>query len=135
MKNYPEILAIQSDKKELIKVENFLRTLFNKENLPGNSFNKVLLVVSEAVLNSIEHGNKNDSKKMVTIEASCQNNGLMIEISDEGDGFDYNRLSDPTELENIKKEAGRGIFIMRTICSKLDFHDRGKCVEIKIELA
>ena len=134
MNKPPEILAIQSDKKELIKVEQFLRLYFKAKNLPEDAFNKVLLCVSEAVINSIEHGNKMNNQKKVTIEASCVNNDLKIEVSDEGDGFNYNDVPDPTATENISNETGRGIFIMKSICSNLNFKDEGKCVEIKIEL-
>jgi serine/threonine-protein kinase RsbW len=130
----PEILAIQSDKKELIKVEQFLRLYFKSKNLPEYFFNKVFLCVSEAVINSIEHGNKMNNHKKVTIEASCVNNDLSIEVSDEGEGFNYNDVPDPTTTENIYNETGRGIFIMKSICNKLNFKDEGKCVEIKIEL-
>ncbi len=129
-----KILAIQSDKKELIKVEQFLKFFFEEKNLPDDAFNKVFLCVSEAVINSIEHGNKGNNNKRVTIIASCINNNLKIEVSDEGNGFDYNDVANPTTNENIRNETGRGIFIMRSICSNLNFTDKGKCVEIKIEL-
>lgn len=132
MKNYPDRLAIQSDKNELRKVEVFLRQLFEKENLPGAAFNKVLLCVSEAVVNSIEHGNKNEIHKKVTIEVSCRNKDLSIVVSDEGEGFNYREVADPTLKENIKKETGRGIFVMKSICDELKFREMGKCVEIKI---
>lgn len=134
MNGYPEILAIQSDKKYLIQVENFIRLLFLKNNLPDESFNRVLLVVSEAVINAIEHGNKNDTRKKVTIKALCRENDLVIEVKDEGDGFNHELVADPTAAENIKKESGRGIFIMKSMCDRLNFHDKGKCVEIQIEL-
>ncbi len=134
MKSYPEILAIRSDKSELIKVENFLRLLFKEEDLPEKEFNKVFLCVSEAVINSIEHGNKNVNDKIVTIEVICLNNYIKIVVSDEGEGFDPNKIIDPTVNENIKKETGRGIYIMKSICNNLHFLDSGRCVEIKIEL-
>ncbi len=134
MKNYPQILVLQSDKKELAQVENFLRLLFKEEELPQEWFHKVLLCVSEAVINSIEHGNKNEEGKKVTIEVSCHHKELYITVTDEGDGFNYNEVSDPTMKENIKNETGRGIFIMKSISDKIDFREEGKCVEFKIEL-
>lgn len=134
MENYPKKLAIQSDMLELQRVEGFLRQLFENENLPENAFNKVLLCVNEAVVNSIEHGNKNIKQKQVTIEISCVSNDLFIVVTDEGEGFDYTEIADPTLIENIKKETGRGIFIMKSICNQLQFREDGKSVEIKIEL-
>ena len=135
MNDYPKILAIQSDKKELNKVEEFLKHMFIKENWPADSFSKVFLVVSEAVLNSIEHGNKNDKDKKVTLKVSCTGNNLKIDVRDEGKGFNYDMVKDPTLNENRLRETGRGIFIMKTISSKIEFHDCGKCVEIIMTVA
>ncbi|MFW6327434.1 MAG: ATP-binding protein [Bacteroidota bacterium] len=134
MKKYPDKLAIQSDKKELKQVERFLRQLFAEEHLPEQAFNKVLLCVSEAVVNSIEHGNKNEKYKTVTLEVYCNDKDISIVVADEGDGFDYRKVADPTSKENIIKENGRGIFIMKSLCNELKFKQKGKCVELKIEL-
>jgi serine/threonine-protein kinase RsbW len=134
LKNNPHILAIKSDKQELENVEKFLWHFFKKENLPEESFKKVFLCISEAVINSIEHGNKNDREKQVSIMLDCFDNDLKIEIEDEGDGFDYNGIADPTALENIKKETGRGIFIIKSLCNQVNFRNHGKCVEIKMDL-
>jgi serine/threonine-protein kinase RsbW len=134
MKDNPHILAINSDKQELEKVENFLLDFFKMKNLPEESFHKVYLCVSEAVINSIEHGNKNDKGKQVSIVVDCLKSDLKIEVRDEGDGFDYKHIADPTIRENRMKETGRGIFIIKSLCNQVNFRNEGKCVEIKIEL-
>jgi serine/threonine-protein kinase RsbW len=129
-----DILTIESDKKELIKVEAFLRNIFENKHLPEESFNKVLLCISEAVINSIEHGNRNTEGKKVCVAVVCEKNDLVVEVTDEGEGFDYERIPDPTAVENIRKERGRGIFLIRSVCNNLKFKDKGNCVEFKIEL-
>ena len=134
MNNNREILNIESDKKELIKVESFLRNIYKDKQLPEESFNKVLLCISEAVINSIEHGNRNTREKKVSVVVDCQESGLIVEVMDEGEGFDYDMIPDPTKDENIRKERGRGIYIIRTVSNNLIFKDKGKCVEFKIEL-
>lgn len=134
MNKNPEILAIKSDKKELVKVENFLHQVFEKEELPKECFNKVYLCISEAVINSIEHGNKYDSEKQVDIQINCMKGNICIVVNDEGDGFDYKLIEDPTLKNNIRKETGRGIHIMKSLCSKVEFRNQGKCVEIKIDV-
>lgn len=134
MSKYPEVLAIKSDIKELGKVEIFLRKIFEKEELPEVCFNKVLLCISEAVINSIEHGNKNDTDKNVDIQIDCGNGNICIEVHDEGEGFDFELIEDPTLKNNIRKETGRGIHIMKSLCSKVEFRNQGKSVEIKIDL-
>jgi len=134
MSKNSEILAIKSDKKELEKVEKFLQEIFEKENLPNQCFNKVYLCISEAVINSIEHGNKNDRTKEVDIQINCSRGNLCIEVHDQGDGFDYELVEDPTTKENIKRETGRGIHIMKSLCSQVEFKNRGKSVSIQIDL-
>ena len=134
MNKNAEILAIKSDNKELEKVEKFLLEIFEKENLPNRCFNKVYLCISEAVINSIEHGNKNDKTKVVDIQINCFKGNLCIEVHDEGDGFDYKLIEDPTLKNNIRKETGRGIHIMKSLCNQVEFKNRGKSVAIKIDL-
>lgn len=134
MSKNSEILAIKSDKKELEKVEKFLQEIFEKENLPIQCFNKVYLCISEAVINSIEHGNKNDRTKEVDIQINCSRGNLCIEVHDQGDGFDYELVEDPTTKENIKRETGRGIHIMKSLCNQVEFKNRGKSVSIQIDL-
>lgn len=135
MNKNAEILAIKSDKKELGKVEKFLKEIFEKENLPNECFNKVYLCISEAVINSIEHGNKNDTTKEVDIQINCLKGNICIEVHDEGEGFNYEIIEDPTLKNNIRKETGRGIHIMKSLCNHVEFKNQGKSVEIKIDLS
>lgn len=134
MNKNPEILAIKSDKQELKRVEQFLSRIFEENQLPQKCFNKVLLCISEAVINSIEHGNKNDSRKKVDIEINCMEGNISIVVHDEGEGFDYTQVDDPTLRNNIKKEAGRGIHIIKSLCSHVEFRNEGKSVKINIDL-
>jgi serine/threonine-protein kinase RsbW len=129
----PEILVIKSDIIELKKTEDFLLSFFRKNNLSEEHFNRVFLCLSEAVINSIHHGNANDSNKQVSIQADCKKEFVTIKISDEGDGFDYNNIENPTSKKNIKKESGRGIHIIKSLSNELEFKDNGKCIQFKIE--
>ena len=132
MNRSPEILNIKSDINELKEVEKFLFLIFEKNHLPQKFFNKVLLCISEAVINSIEHGNKNVKDKEVAIHIRCLKENLCIEIKDQGEGFNYKCLDDPTSEENIRKEAGRGVHIMKSISSKFTYHNHGKTLKINI---
>ena len=134
MNKSSEILAIKSNKQELQKVEEFLNRIFVEKNLPKKCFNKVFLCITEAVINSIEHGNKNDDNKEVAIQVKCPKDLICIKVSDSGDGFDYTNVDDPTSEKNLLKETGRGIHILKSLCTQVNFQDHGKCVEIKIDL-
>ncbi|MDY0084149.1 MAG: ATP-binding protein [Ignavibacteriaceae bacterium] len=129
-----EILIIKSAESELTKVDNFLKNIFTKYSLSPNYFNKVLLCVSEAIINSIQHGNKRDFDKNVVIKVNAETECINIQIKDQGDGFDLKRISDPTKIENIKKESGRGLLIMRALCDSVEYQDGGNCICLKFQL-
>jgi serine/threonine-protein kinase RsbW len=126
-------LVIYSDKSELSKVEKFIKEIFEENNLKHTNYNRVLLCVSEAVINSIEHGNRNDRNKSVTIEAECYSHRIFVKVKDEGSGFNLEMVDDPTSSANVKKESGRGIHIIRSLSDSLKYNSIGNSVQLKIE--
>jgi serine/threonine-protein kinase RsbW len=128
----PEILVIKSDVSELKKVEIFLKDIFNEYNLEQKYFNNTYLCISEAVVNSIKHGNKDDLNKTISIVVDCDETELNIHIEDEGNGFDLNRISDPTCKKNLKNESGRGIFIIKALTNKIEYNEKGNRIQFKI---
>jgi len=128
------LLVISSSLSNIGKVRIFLEEIFTESNLNLSYFNPVFLGLSEALTNSIVHGNKLNSSKNVSIEVNCLNEELFIEITDEGDGFHIECLKDPTCLENLKKENGRGIFLIRHYADEVDYFDGGRKVRIKYNL-
>lgn len=129
----PKILVIKSDIAELKKVEDFIINIFNENKLELKYFNKIYLCVSEAVLNSIKHGNKNDLKKNVLIKIACNTEQFKIQVEDEGDGFDINKIKDPTKKRNIKNEEGRGIFIITKLSEQIEYNKKGNLVQFNID--
>ena len=93
------------------------------------------LVVGEAINNAIIHGNKGDVSKMVTINAEVSpENILTVTVQDEGDGFDYNRIADPTLPENIENPTGRGVFLMKQLADLVIFSNNGNTIEMQFKL-
>jgi serine/threonine-protein kinase RsbW len=129
----PKILVIRSDISELKKVEHFIISIFTENNVSRKNFNKTYLCISEAVINAIKHGNKNDLHKKVSILADCIGTEIIIQIEDEGEGFDINKVKDPTQKENIKKESGRGIYIIKNLSEKIEYNEKGNRIQLKIE--
>jgi len=127
---YSEILVIKSDNSEINKVESFLTDIFNKFYLDKNQFNRVFLCISEAIINSIYHGNRNNFYKDVNIHIVCKECKMYIEISDEGIGFDHTKIENPTEGINIRKESGRGLHIIKSLCDHIEFKNQGSCIKI-----
>ncbi len=70
---------------------------------------------SEAIVNAIVHGNKQNPEKKVFVEIITDENKLELRIKDEGEGFDMAKLPDPTDESNLYKESGRGIFIIKSL--------------------
>lgn len=128
-------LVISSNLENIDKVRMFLEEIFAELNLNQSNFNQVFLGLSEALTNSIIHGNKFNASKNVCIKVNCLLSKLFIEITDEGDGFYIDCLKDPVCLENLKKENGRGIFLIRHYADEVDYLDGGRKVRIKYNLS
>lgn len=127
-------LIIASELNELSNLRFFLNQIFIDSDLNRGYFNRVLLGLSEAVSNSIVHGNKNDRSKKVFISFLYQDNKLVITVSDEGVGFSIDDVKDPTLPENRKKENGRGLFLIQQIADEVFFFDEGKRIQILYSL-
>lgn len=92
-------------------------------------YGELLIAMTEAVNNAIVHGNKLDPAKQVTLTFDIIEDRLMrFMIEDEGPGFDYDHLPDPTAPENIEKPHGRGVFLMRKLADQCEFQDNGRIV-------
>ena len=115
-------LEIESDPNNLITVEEFVNYFCKDVNLPDEKLTNVLLAVTEATTNAIIHANKCDINKKVTIDASVENSKLIIKIKDEGEGFDPGNIPDPTDPENLLKDSGRGIYLMRVYMDDLQYN-------------
>jgi serine/threonine-protein kinase RsbW len=86
------------------------------------------------VNNAIIHGNKADSKKNVSLELVMNDDVLSFTVTDEGSGFDFENLIDPTAPENLEKIGGRGIFLMNHLCDEVKFEDEGKKVILEFNI-
>ena len=94
------------------------------------TFTGIMIAVTEAVNNAIKHGNKSNSEKNVTLSLSLTENVIKFKIEDQGAGFNYHNLPDPTAPENLEKPSGRGIFLMKHLADEVAFHDEGRIVEL-----
>lgn len=115
-------------------VRLFLEDIFTELNLNREYFNRIFLGLSEAVNNSIIHGNQSDAKKKVFIRSYFSERELVFEIKDQGEGFLVDCIKDPTSLDNLKKENGRGIFLIREIADDIIFSDGGRSVLLRFNL-
>ena len=128
-------LKIQSDPKNISRIEPFVEEISQKCPIKPEVYGHILISVTEAVNNAIIHGNKCDHSKFVNIVLKQTDQGaIAFIISDEGSGFNFGSLPDPTLPENILKLGGRGVFLMRQLADKVDFSDDGRTVQIYFNL-
>ncbi len=128
----PSRLDISSNIENVRSVEPFLKKFCTQHKLCKNTYSDMLLVLTEAVTNSIKHGNELDPSKKVTIELQRHNCGkVCFEIKDEGKGFDPMKVPDPTQPNRITQPNGRGLMLMNAIANKVDYTQKGKCCKIE----
>lgn len=89
------------------------------------------LAVEEALVNAIKHGNQDDPSKQVHVVSRVSPHCVVIEIADEGGGFDPGAVPDPTEDENLEAPSGRGLMLMRSFMSRVEFNARGNRVTME----
>jgi len=111
-------------------VESFIDNSRDEFKISDDLYGNILIAITEAVNNAIQHGNGNDKDKIVRLTCASGPTEISFKIEDEGAGFDYNLLPDPTSSENLLKPDGRGIFLMKHLCDVLKFEDSGKKVEM-----
>jgi serine/threonine-protein kinase RsbW len=81
----------------------------------------VPVALTEAVSNAILRGNRDDPAKHVHVRAEVDTERLVLEVGDEGNGFDFDAsLIDPTSPENLDREDGRGLFLMRKLMDTVE---------------
>jgi serine/threonine-protein kinase RsbW len=111
-------------------IESFIDNAKEKYHLNDDIYGNIMIAVTEAVNNAIKHGNKDNSSKNVAISLSLEEGMIKFKIQDEGTGFDFHQLPDPTLPENISRPGGRGIFLMKHLSDEVDFKENGKVVEL-----
>jgi len=123
-------IEIPSLSENIRMIESFIDNAKEKFHLNEDIYGNIMIAVTEAVNNAIRHGNKGDSAKNVSLTLSLEEGMIKFRIEDEGPGFNYHDLPDPTAPENIEKPGGRGIFLMKHLADEVDFSQRGKVVEL-----
>lgn len=127
-------LKLNSKIENLRKVEKLVDELSSEYNISADVYGNILIAALEAANNAILHGNKLDENKIVLIHVALDATKLKIKIDDEGNGFDYKNVPDPTAPENIENVNGRGIFLMEKLSDKIEFTRNGATVELEFNI-
>lgn len=127
-------ISISSEISNIVKVESFIDSFTDHFHLPFKVIGKVSLSTIEAVNNAILSGNKRQPEKKVTVVAEKADHQFRVTVGDEGEGFDYTDIPDPTLPDNINKVTGRGLYLMKTLSDELIFENNGATVTLIFNL-
>lgn len=127
-------IKIPSDLSNLFRVENLIEKLSEILSLGDELIGNISVCLIEAVSNAITHGNGSEVTKLVILEYRIKNNSLIFSIIDEGSGFDFDEVPNPTLPENLENIKGRGIFLIKNLSDKVTFENRGSKVNIVFNL-
>ncbi len=133
MKTITSKIAIKSDLKNIKEVMNWIKSDLKPLFKIQAKFESLKLSLQEAVTNAIIHGNKSDENKYVGISYSISEE-LNVTVKDEGNGiFLHNQLQDVNKIqkEDIFKESGRGIMLMKHFCDDIIFKNNSVTLIIR----
>jgi serine/threonine-protein kinase RsbW len=123
-------IQIPSISENIRMIESFIDNAKERFELDDDIYGNIMIAVTEAVNNAIKHGNAGDKTKNVHLSLSLNDSLLKFVVKDEGGGFDFQNLPDPTAPENLEKIGGRGIFLMKHLSDQVEFKEHGRVVEL-----
>lgn len=123
-------IEIGSDLNNIPEVESLIDRVCADFRLNEDHYGNILIAVTEAVNNAIIHGNQKEESKLVIVAVEKDNNKVVFSVEDQGNGFDFENLPDPTAPENLEKPDGRGIFLMKNLSDEVKFESNGSKVSI-----
>jgi serine/threonine-protein kinase RsbW len=128
-------IRIESKAENIILVERMIEDVCDLFNINEDYYGNILVATTEAVNNAIYHGNQANPNKNIDIFFKSFPDHISFIVKDEGAGFNYSNLPDPTNPENIEKPNGRGVFLMRKLADKVSFEDNGSKVVLDFKMA
>ncbi|MBN1132205.1 MAG: ATP-binding protein [Bacteroidales bacterium] len=125
---------IPSELQNLRLVEKVIDEISLELDLSDEVYGNVMVATMEATNNAIIHGNKADPGKNVKIRILQEGKRLTVHVEDQGKGFDYSNVPDPTAPDNVEKINGRGIFLMEHLSDEIEYLEDGRIVQLKFNL-
>ena len=127
-------LLIPSKSENMVLVEKLVDDVCDLFDIKEEIYGHILVALTEAVNNALQHGNKANPDKQIEVTFKVKSDTLYFTVKDEGKGFDFNNLADPTDPANIEKPTGRGIFLIKHLADKISFEEKGTKVILEFKL-
>jgi serine/threonine-protein kinase RsbW len=127
-------LQLPSKPESITQLELLIEQIADKHQVSEDTFANMMTCLNEIAINAIVHGNKLDENKKVIVNADVDPKRVIWTITDEGAGFDYDHLPDPTAEENLENLTGRGVFIVKQLADQCVFNTKGNEVELHFKI-
>ncbi len=127
-------LQLPSKPESITQLETLIEQIADKHHVSEDTFANMMTCLNEIAINAIVHGNKLDENKKVIVNAEVEAKKVVWTITDEGNGFDYEHLPDPTAEENLENLTGRGVFIVKQLADQCIFNTKGNEVELHFKI-
>jgi serine/threonine-protein kinase RsbW len=125
--------TLESTLESVDKVEEWVIQEAGIAGFEEDEQHQIGMAVRECAVNAVVHGNRYNSKKRIHVEIQRTPQALTVIIGDEGDGFAMTSLPDPLAPENLLKQSGRGLLLIRAFMDDFDLHPRpGGGTEVKL---
>ena len=124
--------TLESSLESVNKAEQAARDLAVKAGFDEEEIDRISMAVREATVNAVLHGNQYDPKKRVTVVLEATPESLTVAVRDEGKGLDPVGIPDPLAPENLLKQSGRGIFLIRAFMDEVRFRSMDPGTEITL---
>ena len=132
-------LVLSNSCEESRRLRDYLSVLAEREGFSGYFLSELQLVVQEAFVNAVEHGNKGqvDARVVLRFEIldAKESRELVVEIADSGCGLSLHELPDPTHPSALGRSSGRGIFFMRSFAEIIgqECADGGSVLKLRLK--
>jgi serine/threonine-protein kinase RsbW len=101
------------------RAEMLVIDIATRAGFPEDELHKLGMAVRESMVNAVVHGNRYNLKKKVHLAIEDTGDRLAVVITDEGDGFDFATLPDPLAEDNLLRQSGRGLLLMRAFVDEV----------------
>jgi len=132
--SYAQKINFPSQAENIHLVEKLVDEVCDELKVQEDNYGNILIALTEAVNNAIHHGNQLDASKDTTVSCTTEEHKITFKVEDEGKGFNFYDLPDPTSPENIENPNGRGIFLMKNLADEINFDNDGRVVELTFHI-
>ncbi len=116
--------SLESTLESVDQAESLVLSMAKRIGFGEDDENSISMAVRESMVNAVAHGNKYNNRKRVQLTIEGHPDRLVVTIADEGDGFDEAAVADPLAAENLLKQSGRGLLLMRAFMDECQHSKR-----------